>query len=208
MVAVRLYTFPAAPNPRRVHIYLAEKGIEIPFEHVDILKRENRAPEFIANVNAMGGVPVLELDDGSHIAESVSICRYFEAVQPDPPLFGTTPRECAVVDMWLRRIELNFMVPVGMVWIHGSPLTRGVMKSQIPAVADQNRAVVERYFGFLNDQLSTRDYVAGDAYSMADIVALTTLDFAANLNDLRHGPDQQNLARWHERVSARPSAHA
>jgi glutathione S-transferase len=112
---MKLYTYPGAPNPRRVHIYLAEKGIEIPFETVDIMKRANREPEFVKNVNAMGGLPVLELDDGSHLAESVAICRYFEVVQPDPPLFGRSAAEQGVVEMWIRRIELNFMFPVGMV---------------------------------------------------------------------------------------------
>lgn len=205
---MKLYTFAGAPNPRRVHIYLAEKGIDVPFEPVDILKRESRTPEFIASINAMGGVPVLELDDGSHIAESVAICRYFEATQPEPPLFGTTPLEVGVIEMWLRRIELNFMVPVGMVWIHGSPLTKAVMKNQIAEVAEQNREVVDRYFGFLDGQLAGRDFIAGDAFTMADIVAFTTLEFGANLNDLRYRPEHTNLAAWHERIGARPSATA
>ena len=129
---MKLYTFASAPNPRRVHIYLAEKGIEVPFEQVDIMTRANRTPEFMANVNVMGGLPVLELDDGSHIAESIAICRYFEALHPEPSLFGTRPKEKGVIDMWLRRIELNLMTPVGMVWIHGSPLTKAVVKRQVP----------------------------------------------------------------------------
>ncbi|MBW2282770.1 MAG: glutathione S-transferase [Deltaproteobacteria bacterium] len=205
---MKLYTYAGAPNPRRVHIYLAEKGIEIPFEHTDIMKRENRTPEFIEKVNVMGGLPVLELDDGSHIAESISICRYFEAQQPEPSLFGRTPKEQGVTDMWLRRIELNLMTPVGMVWIHGSPLTRAVNPNQIAEVADQNRKIVERYFGFLDDQLASREFIAGGAYSIADITALCTLDFAAALLELAHSPDQKNLTRWHQSVSARPSASA
>ncbi len=205
---MKLYTYPGAPNPRRVHIYLAEKGIEIPFERVDIMKRANREPEFIEKVNVMGGLPVLELDDGSHIAESVAICRYFEATQPDPPLFGRGPKEIGVIDMWLRRIELNFMMPVGMVWVHGSPLTKAVVKQQIAEVADQNREVVRRYFGFLDDQLASREFIAGDAYSIADIVALCTYDFAGNLNDLKPEPAHQHLAAWYERVTRRPSASA
>ena len=136
---MKLYTFAGAPNPRRVHIYLVEKGIDVPFEHVDIMKRENRKPEFMKNVNVMGGLPVLELDDGSHIAESIAICRYLEALNPEPPLFGATPKEQAQIEMWLRRIELNFMFPLGMVWIHGSPLTAGVVEHQIAEVAEQNR---------------------------------------------------------------------
>ncbi len=208
LAAMKLYTYAGAPNPRRVHIFLAEKGIEIPFQHVDILKRANRTPEFIEKVNVMGGLPVLELDDGSHIAESISICRYLEALNPEPPLFGATPKEQGVIDMWLRRVELNFMVPVGQVWIHGSPLTKAVNPNQIAEAAEQGRKIVERYFGFLDRQLADRDFLAGDAYSVADISALCTLDFAAALNSLVHSPDLENLTRWHQGVSARPSASA
>ena len=205
---MKLYTYTGAPNPRRVHIFLAEKGIEIPFEQVDIRKRENRTPEFMEKVNVMGGLPVLELDDGSHIAESVSICRYLEALNPKPSLFGATPKEQGVVDMWLRRVELNFMVPVGQVWIHGSPLTKGVNPNQIAEAAEVGRKIVDRYFGFLDRQLADREFLAGDSYSMADISALCTLDFGAALISLVHSPEQKNLTRWHESVSARPSASA
>jgi glutathione S-transferase len=205
---MKLYTFAGAPNPRRVHIYLAEKGIEVPFEQVDIMTRANRTPEFTSQVNSMGGLPVLELDDGSHIAESVAICRYFEAEHPEPPLFGVTSFEQGIVEMWIRRIELNFMVPVGMVWVHGSPLTKGVVKQQLPEMAEQNRSIVRSYFGFLDRHLEAHQFLAGDAYSVADILALCTLDFAAKLNDLPHSPDQQHLTRWHQAVSSRPSARA
>ena len=205
---MKLYTYPGAPNPRRVHIYLAEKGIEIPFQKVDIIERENRRPEFIEKVNVMGGLPVLELDDGSHIAESIAICRYLEAEHPEPPLFGRDSVEQGVVEMWLRRIEFNFMMPVGMVWVHGSPLTAAVVVHQIPEVAAQNREVVARYFDFLDEQLAARRFIAGNEFSMADIVALCTLDFAAAFNELRHKPEQEHLTRWHEEVSARPSAAA
>ncbi len=205
---MKLYTYPGAPNPRRVHIYLAEKGIKVPFETVDIMTRENRKPEFIAKVNVMGGLPVLELDDGSHIAESVAICRYFEETHPDPPLFGSTPREKGVVEMWVRRIELNFMVPVGMVWVHGSPLTAKVVKHQIPEVAAQYRRAVEQYFDFLDRQLASREFIAGDAYTVADIGALCTLDFGAALLELRHTPEHEHLTRWHENASSRESAGA
>ncbi|MDG2304902.1 MAG: glutathione S-transferase family protein [Candidatus Binatia bacterium] len=205
---MKLYTYPDAPNPRRVHIYLAEKGIEVPCEKVDITKRENRQPEFIERVNIMGGLPVLELDDGSHIAESIAICRYFEALHPDKPLFGAAPRDQARTEMWLRRIELNFMMPVGMVWVHGSPLTATIIKNQIPEVADQNREVVKRYFAFLNEQLATREFIAGDKYSIADIVALCTYDFAGYLNAMHPEEEHANLRAWHQRVSGRPSAAA
>ncbi len=205
---MKLYTFTGAPNPRRVQIYLAEKGIEVPFEQVDIMKGENRTPEFIGRVNAMGGIPVLELDDGSHLAESVAICRYLEALHPDPPLFGVTPQEQGIVEMWIRRIELNFMMPVGMVWVHGSPLTRSIVKQQIPEMAEQNRSVVRSYFRFLDRHLETHPFLAGDAYSMADIMALCTMDFAAKLNDLPHSSEQEHLSRWYRAVAGRPSASA
>ncbi len=205
---MKLYTYPGAPNPRRVHIYLAEKGIKVPFETVDIMTRENRKPEFIEKVNVMGGLPVLELDDGSHIAESVAICRYFEATHPDPPLFGSTPKEKGTVEMWVRRIELNFMVPVGMVWVHGSPLTANVVKHQIPEVAAQNRRSVEQYFDFLDRELAGREFIAGDTYTVADIGALCTLDFGAAYLELRHTPQHEHLTRWHETVSKRESAGA
>lgn len=205
---MKLYTYPGAPNPRRVHICLREKEIEVPEVFVDLTKGENRRPEFLANVNVMGGLPVLELDDGSHIAESIAICRYFEALHPEPSLFGRTPEDQAAVEMWLRRIEFNFMMPVGMVWVHGSPLTASVIKEQIPAMAEQNRAVVGRYFAFLDGQLAMREFVAGDEYSIADVTALCTFDFAGALNDLHPTPEHRHLLAWHERVSSRPSAVA
>jgi glutathione S-transferase len=205
---MKLHTYAGAPNPRRVHIFLAEKGLEIPFESVDIMKRENRTPEFLERVNPMGGLPVLELDDGTHIAESVAICRYLELEHPSPALFGESALDQALVEMWIRRVELNFMMPLGLVWIHGSPLTRGVVKQQIPEVAEQNRGVVRTFYRFLDRQLAGREFLALDTYSMADILALCTLDFAAKLNDLPHSSEQAELDRWHRAVSARPSARA
>lgn len=205
---MKLYTYAGAPNPRRVHIYLAEKGIEIPFEQVDILKSENRNPEFKDRVNVMGRIPVLELDDGSHIAESIAICRYFEVEQPDPPLFGKGAQGQACVEMWTRRIELNLMTPVGMVWMHGSPHTKHVMKNQIPEMAEQSRESVNRYFKFLDRHLEANEFLTGENFSIADIVALCTLDFAAKLNELPHSPEEKNLDRWYQSVSGRPSASA
>jgi glutathione S-transferase len=203
---MKLYTYAGAPNPRRVHIYLAEKGIEVPFEHVDIMKRENRTPEFMKRVNALGGLPVLELDDGSHITESVAICRYFEVEHPQPPLFGVTAKEQGRVEMWIRRIELNLMTPVGMVWVHGSPLTKQVMKRQIPEVAEQNRGLVRGVFRFLDRRLADHEFLAGATYSVADILLLCGMDFAAKLNDLPHSDEQKHLSRWYDAVSARPSS--
>ncbi|MBW2314410.1 MAG: glutathione S-transferase family protein [Deltaproteobacteria bacterium] len=202
---MKLHTFATAPNPRRVHVFLAEKGIDVPLEHVDIMKRANKAPDYLANVDATGRVPVLELDDGSHIAESIAICRYFEALHPEPPLFGRTPTEQGRIEMWVRRMELDFMMPVGLAWVHGSPLTAAVMKEQIPAVAEQSRERVRRFYTFLDRELADREFVAGE-FSMADIVGLCTLEFASGLNQLPTEPGQRNLNAWFERVSGRPSA--
>jgi glutathione S-transferase len=204
---MKLYTYPGAPNPRRVHIYLAEKRLEIPTETVDIMKRTNRQPDFLAK-NPFGGIPVLELDDGSHIAESVSICRYLEALHPTPPVFGRTPKEEGLVDMWIRRLELQLMMQVGMVWIHGSPITKAVVKRQIPEMAELARAGTAHAFELLDQTLGDRPFYAGDAWTRADAIALTTFDFAADFLALRPAPDAKNLARGHAAVSARPSAAA
>jgi glutathione S-transferase len=203
---MKLYDYKAGPNPRRVRIYLAEKGVEIPLVNVDIMKREQKSPEFLKK-NPIGSIPVLELDDGTCISESVAICRYIEEIHPEPPLFGRTPKEKAIVEMWLRRVELNFMMPVGMVWIHGHPLTAKLIK-QIPEAAEQNRKRVHMGYKLLDDQLSQTTFIAGDEYSVVDAVALGSLDFANGLVGVPYGDDLPNLKRWHDAVSARPSAQA
>lgn len=203
---MKLYDYPAGPNPRRVRIFLAEKGIDVPLVHTDILKREQKTPNFLAK-NPIGSIPVLELDDGTCISESVAICRYFEELQPEPPLFGSTPLEKATIEMWLRRVELNFMVPVGMVWIHGHPLTARLIK-QIPEAADQNRKRVHMGYQLLDDQLAQQTFVAGETYSVVDAVLLASLDFANGLVGVPYDTELSNLKRWHEAVSARPSAEA
>lgn len=203
---MKLYDYKAGPNPRRVRIFLAEKGIDVPLVEIDILKREQKAPEFLAK-NPIGSIPVLELDDGTCISESVAICRYFEALHPDPPLFGRTPVEQATIEMWLRRVELNFMVPVGMVWIHGHPLTARLIK-QIPEAAEQNRARTHIGYKLLNTQLETNTYIAGDDYTVVDAVLLASVDFANGLVGVPYDESLTHLKRWHESVSARPSAQA
>jgi glutathione S-transferase len=203
---MKLYDYKAGPNPRRVRIYLAEKGVEIPLVNVDIMKREQKSPEFLKK-NPIGSIPVLELDDGTCISESVAICRYIEEIHPEPSLFGRTPKEKAIVEMWLRRVELNFMMPVGMVWIHGHPLTAKLI-TQIQDAAEQNRKRVHMGYKLLDDQLSQTTFIAGDAYSVVDAVALGSLDFANGLVGVPYGDDLPNLKRWHDAVSARPSAQA
>jgi glutathione S-transferase len=195
-----------APNPRRVRIFLAEKGIAVPTVQVDLTKREQKS-EAMKRLNSLGSIPVLELDDGDGIAESVAICRYFEELHPEPALFGSGAKGRAQVEMWNRRMELGMLMPVAQVWIHGSPYTAKLLK-QIPEAAAFNREVVARFLGWLDRELEGREFLAGDAYSVADITALCTLDFATGLVGIEVDPALAQLARWRAAVSARPSAKA
>jgi glutathione S-transferase len=194
-----------APNPRRVRIFLAEKGITLPETPMDIRKREHKSPEHRAR-NSLGQVPTLELDDGTCISETVAICRYFEETQPDPPLFGATPVEKANVDMWVRRIEFQVMNPVGMYWRHAHPFTAALL-NQHKAFGESNREIYGNALKWLDRELAERPFVAGQDYTMADICALSTVDFAGWIG-LPIPEEHANVKAWHERVSARPSAQA
>jgi glutathione S-transferase len=196
----------SAPNPRRVRIFLAEKGIEMTFEQVDIGKGEHKLPGF-AELNPMRRVPVLVLDDGTTIAESIAICRYFECVQPEPALFGRTPVEKATTEMWNRRIEHSFWFHVQQVFRHLHPAMAELEVPQVPAWAEANRPRVYETLCFLDKELATRPFIAGEDYSIADITALVTVDFMKPAR-LARPPELTNLARWHDAVSSRPSAKA
>ena len=203
---MKLYSHKQAPNPRRVRIFLAEKGVDVPTQEVDILgARENRQPPFLAK-NPLGGIPVLELDDGTHIAESVAICRYFEGLHPKPSLFGETPLEQATIEMWNRRVELVLFQSIGMVWVNGHPLTARLLK-QIPENVAPAKARAVEFYGLLDRELGKRRFIAGSSYSVADISALCTIDFARFI-EVAPDPALANLARWYGEVSARPSAGA
>lgn len=194
-----------APNPRRVRIFLAEKSLSIPIQRVKLAKREHKSEDHRAR-NSLGQVPTLELDDGTTISESVSICRYLEAMHPSPPLFGTTPFEAATVDMWIRRVEFQLMTPVGMFWRHAHPLTAALL-TQYKEFGESNCDLYARACAWLDRDLGARPFIAGEAYSMADIVALTTVDFAT-FTGLEMPAECATLRAWHERVSARESAGA
>jgi glutathione S-transferase len=203
---VKLYDNPTSKSARRVRIFLAEKGIEIPRENVDLNRGEQRSPAFLAK-NPLGQVPVLELEDGTYLAESVAICRYFEELQPAPPLFGSTAREKAEVEMWSRRVEFGLAGPVVTAWMHGSPMWAGRF-AQIPALAETGRGEVCSFFRLLDGVLADHEFIAGADFSMADILALCSVDFAAGAVGLTADAGQHNLARWHKAVSGRPSARA
>lgn len=203
---MKLYGAPMpAPNPRRVRIFLAEKGIELPEKPVSLMKREHKSPEHRAR-NSLGQVPTLELDDGTCISETVSICRYFEETHPEPPLFGTTPVEKALVDMWVRRTEFTVMMPVGNFWRHAHPFTAKLL-TQFKDFGESNRETYAGAQRWLDKELADRLYLVGDSFTVADICLLSTVDFADWIG-LPLSDDAKNLRAWHERVSARPSAKA
>ncbi len=202
-----LYDAPnPAPNPRRVRIFLAEKGIKIPTSELSIIKGEHKAPEFTAKY-PQGQLPVLELDDGRILGESISICRYVEALHPAPALFGTDALSIAEVDMWLRRVEFTLMNAVGQIWAHTHPFTARVVVPQYTEFGESNRPKALAAMTRIDEALQLAPFLAGDAYSMADITLLTTLDFAAFIG-VAMPEELTALSDWHRRVSARPSASA
>jgi glutathione S-transferase len=204
---MKLYGAPKpAPNPRRVRMFLAEKGIELAETPVDLATREHKSPEY-REKNSLGQVPTLELDDGVTISETVAICRYFEELQPEPSLFGRTALEKAQVDMWVRRVEFQLMQPVGQFWRHAHPRTAALL-NQYKDFGESNRAAYSNAQRWLDGELADgRPFIAGEALSMADICALSTVDFAHWIG-LDIDPERPHLSAWHERMRARPSANA
>jgi glutathione S-transferase len=205
-MAMKLYDGGRAPNPRRVRIFLAEKGIEVPTEQVDLGALQHKKEPFAA-INPMQRVPVLVLDDDTVIAESIAICRYFEALQPDPPLFGRGALEAALVEMWNRRAEISLLFPVMHVFRHSHPGMKALEVPQVPDWAEANKPRVSGMLRFLESELSERQFIAGDHYTVADITALIAVDLMKPAK-LAVPEDFANLRRWHAEVSARPSAAA
>ncbi len=202
---MKLYDSTLAPNPRRVRIFLAEKGITVPTVQVDIGKAENRRAEFLAK-NPIGGLPMLELDDGTCIAETVAICRYFERSQPEPPLLGVGAKGEAVVEMWQRRMELEIALPIMQVFRNTHAFFKGRIP-QVPEYGEVCRTTATKRLEWLDRELAGRPFIAGDEYTIADITALCGIDFGKPTG-IRIAPECKDLARWYETVSARPSAQA
>jgi glutathione S-transferase len=202
---MKLYNLAAGMNPRRVRIFLAEKQIDIETVDIDMQKNENRTDEFLA-MNPMGTLPVLELDDGSYLSESMAICRYFEALHPEPALMGRTPLETARVEMWNRRMELEILVNTGQYFRHSHPFWVGRV-DQIPAHAEQCRERLLQRMQWLDTELSGREFIATDHYTVADITAQCAF-IVAKACKLRIGEDTPNLLRWFEAVTARPTSRA
>lgn len=205
---MKLYDMTAAPNPRRVRIFVAEKGIEMEYQQVDMMAQEHKSPDFL-KMNPSGKIPVLETDEG-FIAESVAICRYLEAVYPEPNLFGATPFELGRIEMHNRILELEMWSQIGVSWVNGPVVAKmapGRFK-QNPQAKEASDANVNAFYRRFDTELGSRDYAAGDRFTVADITALTGVDFASNSVGLKPDESLENLWAWHQRVSARPSASA
>jgi glutathione S-transferase len=203
---MKLYDSKMAPNPRRVRVFLAEKGIEVPTEQVDMMTKQHLTPEYTA-INPLQRMPALVLDDGAVISESIAICRYFEALRPQPPLFGTGPTEIATVEMWNRRCELNLLSSVAHVFRHTHPAMKELEVPQVAAWAEANRPRVIDFLRILDAGLASHSFIAGEHFTVADITALCAVDF---MKPARIAvPDElTNVKRWHAEVAARPSAKA
>ena len=196
----------AAPNPRRVRVFLAEKGIEVPYEEVDLMKGALKTPEF-TRLNWFQRVPVLILDDGTAIAETIAICRYFEETQPEPTLFGKGAVGRATVEMWNRRMELGLFLSVAQAFRHLHPAMAHLEVPQVAAWGEANKPRALEVLGFLDKELASRPFIAGDAFSVADITALVAVDFMKPAR-IQRPPELKNLERWYQDVSSRPSARS
>lgn len=209
---MKLYDYTMAPNPRRVRMYLAEKGIDVETVQVDLPSGENLGETFRA-INPRSLVPTLVLDDGTVIDETVAICRYFEELNPEPPLMGTDAQSKAVVESVQRHMEWDGLLSVADAFRNGNPMfaDRGISGSEgvpaIPALVDRGRAATERFFAALNETLGQSEYVAGEAFSIADITAFCVVDFAKWIQ-IRADDEHPHLKRWYAQVSARPSSSA
>ncbi len=194
------------PNSYRVRIFMAEKGIDLPKVEIDITRGEHKTPEFL-KLNSLGQIPVLELDDGGIITESVAICRYLEELHPDPPLFGKDPVSCGKVEMWNRRAEIEIFGTIGSVALHTDPMFKDRLV-QFPAFAETQRQAVPGKWAWLDRELSDgRAFLGNDDFSVADI----TCAVAAWLGDffgMKIPPELENVRRWRERVTQRPSWNA
>lgn len=195
-----------APNPRRVRIFLAEKDIQIDYEQLDITEFDHKKQEF-TKVNPLQRVPVLVLDDGTAISETIAICRYFEELQPAPALMGAGPAGKARTEMWQRRMELNLLYPVAQTFRHLHPAMKELEQPQVAAWGEANRPRVLKMLGLLNDELSQRPFVAGEEFTIADITGMVAVNFMKPAK-IERPENLPNLDRWYGEVSSRPSAGA
>lgn len=202
---MKIYDYEPAPNCKRVRMFVIEKGLDIPFERIDLFAGEHKTPDFLEK-NALGLVPVLELDDGTCIAESVAISRYLDEVYPEPPLLGTDPGERATIEMWNRRIELGLFRSVGDYFVHTVPFFKDQIRQRADYAGDMRQRAREQ-LAWLDQDLGDRPYIAGDRYSIADITAHMTIDLGTP-SVFTMDDSLPNVSRWLEDVSSRPGAAA
>ena len=203
-MSMKLYDYPGAPNPRRVKIFAAEKGIDLELVHCDMSKREHKSPEFLKK-NPSGKIPVLELEDGRCISESVAICRYLEFIEPEPNLFGKDAYEQAFIESRNRHIELELWTQIGISWVNGPIVGSMGLFNQVPDAKVASDKNVRAFYKRLDKEFKQVDFVAGNRFTIADITLLSAIDFAAELVDLEPDSNLLNLKRWHTEVSKRPS---
>ena len=211
---MKFFDFGMAPNPRRARIFMAEKGIEgVEIIQIDLGDNRENVGEEYRSINPSCTVPALVLEDGTLISESVAICRYFEEVQPNPPLMGRNPKEKAVVEMWQRQVELQGYMPAGEAFRNynkrfaGRALAGNDSYEQIPELVTRSRTRVERFFNLLNDHMESREFIASDVFSIADITAYVMVDFAG-WSKMGITESQTHLKRWYDSIKARPSSNA
>jgi len=203
---MKLHDSRRAPNPRRVRWFMAEKGItDIEIVDIDIFGDGHRTPDYLA-MAGLPNVPALELDDGTGITESIAICRYLESLYPAPNMFGTDPLETARIEMWMRRAEMLVATPLMMTVRHGHPALAAI-ETQIPVIADTQRAVAERGLKVIDRRLADSEFIAADRITIADIVAFASIDFARMVK-FRPADELTHVARWADMMRARPAAFA
>jgi glutathione S-transferase len=203
---MKIYDFALAPNPRRLRIFVAEKGLKIPIEQVDIFSGQNRTPAMLAK-NPAGGLPVMELDDGTHLAESVAICRYLESLHPEPNMMGKNGPEQAEIEMWNRRVEFGLCGAAGRAFQHTNELFKERLK-QFREYGETQRDATKQQLQWLDAQIGNKRFIVGDRLTIADITAEVAVDFAAQAAGVTADPELKNLGRWYQSVSSRPSAKA
>jgi glutathione S-transferase len=203
---MKLYTSGRAPNPRRVRWFMAEKGIDdIEIVDIDLLKGEHRTPEYVGRAG-VAQCPALTLDDGTTITESLAICRYLEALYPQPNMFGEGPKETAIIEMWTRRAEMMCATPLMLAVRHGHPAL-AALETQVPAIAENNRASAERSLKLFDRRLADSEWIAADRVTMADGVLYTGMEFA-RLVRFKVPEDMPHVARWQAAMRERASAPA
>ncbi|HEU4729542.1 MAG TPA: glutathione S-transferase family protein [Kofleriaceae bacterium] len=201
-----LYHDPRAPNPRRVRIFLAEKGVAYDTIEVSLASQQNQTPEF-RKKNPLALLPVLELEDGKILRESMAICRYIEELYPEPNLFGANAWERAQIEQWNRHAELELLIPVAQVFRNTNAYWKDRIR-QAPEFGEIMREVIGTRFDWLDGELATREYLAGPRFTVADITALCAIDFGKVSNLRIKAETHPHLAAWHARVTSRPSAKA